>query len=64
MVIEQLLFVIELGQDILRQALAEDQEEIVTIVSESSGGSSIKFMATELSSILIGLPKMHFLYMD
>jgi hypothetical protein len=64
MVIERLLFVIELGQDILRQALAEDQEEIVTIVSESTGGFSIKSIATEPSSILIGLPKMHFLYMD
>ena len=37
----------EIGQDILRQALAEDQEEIITVVRESSGGFSIKPIATE-----------------
>lgn len=31
----------------LRQALAEDQEEIITVVRESSGGFSIKPIATE-----------------
>jgi hypothetical protein len=35
LVIERLLFVIELDQDILRQALAEDQEDITTVVRSS-----------------------------
>jgi hypothetical protein len=39
--------VTEIDQDILRQALAEDQEEIITVVRESSGGFSIKHIATE-----------------
>jgi hypothetical protein len=34
-------------QGILRQALAEGQEEIITVVRESSGGFSIKPIATE-----------------
>jgi hypothetical protein len=42
--------VIELDQDILRQALAEDQEDITTVVRKNSGGFSIKPIATEPSS--------------
>jgi hypothetical protein len=64
LVIERLLFVIELDQDILRQALAEDQEDITTVVRKNSGGFSINPIATEPSSILVGLLKMHSLYMD
>lgn len=41
MVIERLLFVIELDQDILRQAFAEDQEQIITGGSKSSGVSRL-----------------------
>jgi hypothetical protein len=47
LVIERLLFVIELDQDIQRQALAEGQEEIITVVRESGGGFSIIAIATE-----------------
>ena len=37
----------EIGQDIIRQTLAEDQEEIITVVRENSGGFWIKPIATE-----------------
>jgi hypothetical protein len=47
LVIERLLFVIEPDQDIQRQALAEGQEKIITVVRESGGGYSIKPIATE-----------------
>jgi hypothetical protein len=64
LVVEQLLFVIELDRDILRQALAEDQEEITTVVRKRRRGFSIKSIATEPRSILIGLAKIHSLHMD
>jgi hypothetical protein len=41
MVVERLLFVIEIDQDIQRQALAEGQEEVITVVRESSGVSRL-----------------------